>query len=254
MKRPDTAFAGFGRAHAAVLLFGADFDPDAFIGLYSPDRLQRLASETSLHIKQQSAAAELALRAALACAYESMPKPPCDKRGFVMRQPRRLENGMPVLDGLFISLSHTFDRTRGSGAAAAAVSDRPVGVDIEFAHIAPRTAKRLLLPEELAMLRPDCDIASVLPAFWTAKESCAKLTGEGIAAMGRLSFDRGAGRIMDRGNGKGYRITGFEIQTSGAPLALSVCTGFCRKTELSVFGGPGEIAGLAEDLCPFAEN
>jgi 4'-phosphopantetheinyl transferase len=80
-------------------------------------------------------------------------------------------SGKPYLDGLsqHISISHSHEMI------VAAVSDKPVGIDIEMIH--PRIkniAGRFLHPEEMEFLGGNNDIVSI-HLLWSAKEAMFKL-------------------------------------------------------------------------------
>ena len=80
--------------------------------------------------------------------------------------------GKPGLDGkpdLHFNLSH-------SGTwAVCAVSDRPVGVDVEAKPCSMELAKKQFLPRELEQLPEDG-----LIRLWTAKEAFSKAIGRGL--------------------------------------------------------------------------
>ena len=90
-----------------------------------------------------------------------------------------LENGKPVLRAhpeIHFNLSHS------GSLAVCAVSDCPVGVDVETIRVCrQRVAERCFQPKELAWLdsAPDRDLAFV--RLWTRKESFLKRTGEGLS-------------------------------------------------------------------------
>lgn len=94
----------------------------------------------------------------------------------------RVGAGKPVLrdhQELHFSLSH------GGGAAACAVADRPVGVDVE----GPRPVSEALLRRCFTA----AERASSEPLrLWTLKESCCKMTGRGLAALPEISLAFGA--------------------------------------------------------------
>ena len=71
---------------------------------------------------------------------------------------------------VFFSLSHS------RGVCAAALSDRPVGVDVERCRpfFRPKLVEKSLSEEEKAVFDGD------FTRIWCRKESVAKLTGEGI--------------------------------------------------------------------------
>lgn len=96
------------------------------------------------------------------------------------------EHGKPFFypeNGLYFSLSYTTD------AAVLALSDQPVGIDLE--KIRPhhmRLSKNLGTPHELSMLRAAPDDLLLFYSFWTRKEAWVKLTGNGLTVP-LTSFD-----------------------------------------------------------------
>ena len=88
------------------------------------------------------------------------------------------EHGKPYLKehpDIHFSLSHC------KVAVACAVSDHPVGIDIE--HIRPfnkELAAYVLNEDQLEQVLQSTDSAVEFLKFWTQKESFLKLTGEGI--------------------------------------------------------------------------
>ncbi|MDR0874824.1 MAG: 4'-phosphopantetheinyl transferase superfamily protein [Clostridiales Family XIII bacterium] len=86
----------------------------------------------------------------------------------------------PSLTGLYFSLSHT------TGACVCAVSDAPVGCDIERPKIRDmqedrfvKIAKRFFAPDEAERIMHD-PVHAFFP-IWTKKEAFVKWTGKGIA-------------------------------------------------------------------------
>lgn len=89
----------------------------------------------------------------------------------------RLPSGQPTLPGtgLFCSVSHT------DGLCVCAVSDAPVGIDVEKLRPAPlRVAKRAFSPEEQRLLARSDEPDRLFFRFWTKRESVVKLTGAGL--------------------------------------------------------------------------
>lgn len=88
-----------------------------------------------------------------------------------------LPGGKPVLQDIALefSLSH-------SGAlAACAISDRPVGLDLERkGRYHESLLRRCFSPEEQHTIRESLDPDAVFTELWTGKESMLKLTGTGI--------------------------------------------------------------------------
>ena len=86
--------------------------------------------------------------------------------------------GKPYLrdrDDVFFNLSH------GGRIAAIAVSNKPVGIDVEpIRPFEEDVLRRVFLPEELAAA-PDGDRERFYTALWTVKESLMKLFGTGLS-------------------------------------------------------------------------
>lgn len=97
-------------------------------------------------------------------------------------EPVRLPGGKPVLSDFHFSLSH-------SGAwAVCAVSDRPVGVDLELERSYRPSVERKLTPrerEQLSMLDPQVRRSGFFD-LWVLKEAALKQTGEGLSGLSRV--------------------------------------------------------------------
>lgn len=138
--------------------------------------------------------------------------------------------GKPRCDGAFFSLSHAGD------LALCAVSDVPVGCDIEPAKDAPfEIAPRVFTAAERAWLRASQDEKEAQRRFftlWTLKESYMKMTGEGLAlAPERLELRLPAlGLLRD---GAAQPCTLFHAAHGGYELSLCAA-------------GPGERFALVE--------
>ena len=90
---------------------------------------------------------------------------------------RRTENGKPCAEEGAFSISHSGEWV------VCALSEHPVGVDIEKRRREPRRVAQCYFSEgEKRMLQQD---ASAFWRIWTGKEALCKLTGEGIAALRR---------------------------------------------------------------------
>lgn len=120
-----------------------------------------------------------------------------------------LENGKPVTDGGFISLSHT------EGFAAAVFSPMQCGIDIEAERpVSPAAASRVLCPAELSSLEKSGEGYAL--ARFVIKEAFLKMTGDGVFG--------GMDRIYE---------------TGGAVFFDGVLRGYCRS-----FDGPGYFCRL----------
>ena len=85
-------------------------------------------------------------------------------------------NGKPVLAGhpdIYFSLSHC------RAAVACAVSDRPVGIDVEtLDHYSEEVAARVMNEEEMRQILESPHPDAAFTRLWTMKESLFKLTGD----------------------------------------------------------------------------
>jgi phosphopantetheinyl transferase len=104
----------------------------------------------------------------------------------------RSPNGKPRARGLgwYFNLSHS------RGAFMAAVSRRPIGVDLEaraFWH--EGVARRVLGPDRAATLRdlPGEDRAQALTEAWVAREACVKTLGGRLSDVPRIDLAPGRG-------------------------------------------------------------
>ena len=146
----------------------------------SKGRLKSCAGISNERVRIQGLAAELALSYALS--------------GDALLPPvyRYEASGKPVIDGGFISLSHS------GRFAVCAYSDRLVGVDIEALRpVASGIAPRILSPKELDEFSKTRDDHYLLRKF-VMKEAFFKMTGEGVSGGFRDLFERD-GRLFRRG-------------------------------------------------------
>ena len=101
------------------------------------------------------------------------------QRGFRAQDVAADDRGKLYCGGIFFSLSHAGD------LALCAVSDAPVGCDIELVKDAPfEIAPRVFGPGERAYLRDAQNNKEAQRRFftlWTLKESYMKMTGEGLS-------------------------------------------------------------------------
>ncbi len=97
----------------------------------------------------------------------------------------RTERGKWTCEECFFSLSHTQD------AVAVAVSEKPVGVDLECTDrsIRPGLAEKILTDEEKQQL-PQQNENAYLLNMWCAKESLFKAGSDPVFCPEKLSADR----------------------------------------------------------------
>ena len=154
-----------------LTVFYANIDsvPDSPEGLpLSSYRLEKLASCRSALRRRQSIGAELLLVQALRFASADL-QPPLP----IAAQ----KDGKPYLlnSKLHFSLSHS------GSFAACALSDAPVGIDLELCgRMRDPVLRRSFSPEEQALIRAAGDPDLLFTRLWTGKESYVKATGTGI--------------------------------------------------------------------------
>ena len=104
-------------------------------------------------------------------------------------------NGKPMLQGhpdIHFSLSHCHE------AVAVAVSDRPIGIDIEITgHYSPEVARQVMSDDEMRQIETSGRPEVAFTRLWTMKESLFKLTGD----------DNGGDTAGMLANAKQYRFT-----------------------------------------------
>lgn len=91
------------------------------------------------------------------------------------------DNGKPYIEGgPHFSISHT------NGCVGVAVSDRVIGLDIESVRpFNKKLAERHFTNEEIDYIKGD-NVRYII--CWTLKEAILKATGQGIAALGRITL------------------------------------------------------------------
>lgn len=131
--------------------------------LLSDVRKEKLKKITNEDFKKQSLACELVLQYGF------------KEYGFdIPKQYSYLPGGKPVCDDAYFSISHTV------GAVIVAISNNPVGVDLENKRvIEPSVARKVLTTDELAFYKNHETNEYLLDSF-VRKESFFKMTGEGI--------------------------------------------------------------------------
>ena len=124
------------------------------------------------------------------------------------------ENGKPLLDFCFFSISHSGD------LVVCAVSDRPVGIDTEKKKpIKKRKTYPLFSKEESEYVNRSQEVSLAFLTLWTRKEAYLKAIGGKLADMAKFSLVDDRLSLKDRYNG-------FIIQTEETDRYLiSSCEG-----------------------------
>ncbi len=154
-----------------LIVFYANIDsvPDSPEGLpLSSYRMDKLASCRSAERRRQGIGAELLLIHALRSVSPDMPLP----LSIAAEQ-----DGKPYLmdSDLYFSLSHS------GSLAACALSDAPLGIDLERrGRLRDALLRRSFSSEEQTLIREHKDPDLLFTRLWTGKESYVKATGQGI--------------------------------------------------------------------------
>lgn len=156
----------------------------------------------------------------LALAANLLLKYVLDSYGVSMRDLKYGDNGKPELDGIFFNLSHSGE------VAICAVSDKPVGCDVEkIDKMREKVASRFFTDRENAYLHQFEGEEKDKEFFrlWTMKESYMKMTGEGMKlSMKRMEFDMDNPNIRVIRDGKAcscyvkeYFVIGYCVAVCG---------------------------------------
>ena len=164
----------------SVVFAGSGFRyEEAALSQARRDKIARIKNPAA---KILSAAADMALHFALSKTVPGYAPPPDLSYD---------AEGRPRVPGAWVSISHT------NGLAACAISDSPVGLDVEWERPMPgKIARRILSPEEMAECAASVNPNEFLLLKWVAKEAYLKMTGEGIAG-GMHKYTEDGERILD---------------------------------------------------------
>ena len=178
-------------------------DADALIASlpFGEGEKQRLSAIKNQEYKNSSLSALLCLHELLTVSGEaqndlSICRTPGGKPYFASRD-------------LFFSISHAKD------TVAVALSDTPVGIDIEFIdgrRDILSLSRRFFAPDEHNAISESNSPLDDFFALWTKKEALAKITGEGLAAICRAD-----------GLDESYSFSLFSLNVSGNRAYISVC-------------------------------
>lgn len=177
-------------------------DPDDTRG-FSERRIKKLESIRNENEKRRSAGAELMLIHAVTALFPDC-APPMEYGDD--------ENGKPYFtesDGIWLSLSHSGEY------AVCAVSDRPVGVDIQSLRRPNEgIARRCFTERERAAAADDASFT----ALWARKEAVSKAVGLGIQ-IGFSDIDVLGSEVSY--DGASYSVEDIDCMDDGYRMALS---------------------------------
>ena len=145
------------------------FNYEIIIELLPPERLEKLLKYKSAESRNLSAAAYMLLRFAVKdfAGLDEVPE-------FSFN-----EHGKPYfkgVDDLFFNLSHC------KYGVVCGVSGQEIGVDIQDVRkVSDGIIKKVMLPEEQQIISASADPERTFAKIWSMKESCVKLSGEGLS-------------------------------------------------------------------------
>ncbi len=240
-----------GKAYICVFAYPHDWNALRFPYVFS-EKTREMLLEGELNDRmRQSAAAELAYRAARMAAWKEASakagESPFieDPNEWTRRDYIKNENGKPILSEGFVSIAHT------PGLSAAAFSFAPVGIDAERErNCTEKLIRRTLGAEEYGEYERTQNKQAFFLRSWTAKESCLKLTGEGVGGpIAALRYDRER-RLISGGNlPDGYRIVPAEAMQDGGRVFISVCCPKGVDTSVIMFSDPIGLLIYINAIC-----
>lgn len=187
----------------AMNVSGINPDDKKWYKYLSDKRIEKVERLKKTKQKAQSIGAELLLRHAVGQITGNISNVKWDTD----------ENGKLYLteyDGIYVNLSHSGDY------AVCAVSDVPIGVDIQHCRECDmKMANRFFTAEEAGFINKSTDKNNAFFEIWTKKESFVKAIGKGLA-IPLNSFSVLADKIEYGGDV--YRFKEYAISQSGYKL------------------------------------
>ena len=115
------------------------------------------------------------------------------------------ENGKPYLDFCYFSISHSGD------FAVCAVSDFPVGVDIEHMQQLKKREKYMLFTPIESEYVNKSDSLNRFYTLWTRKEAYIKAKGGVIADAAKAELVTSELKLKDKYDGFGFKTEKFDV-------------------------------------------
>lgn len=185
---------------------GLDDRADYVLSTYREEKLQRMHKP---EVRRLAIGVELLLQKALKKVRPDYPMPPVILCA---------DGGKPFL----ADHAYSFNLSHSGVYAACALSDRPVGIDLQIPVKAQeRLIKRALTSDEAKYLNAAEKRDEAFTELWCRKESFLKATGEGLAG-GLQSFCTAPGHERLKYQEKEYKI----IHRCFPAFHLAVC---CQK-------------------------
>ena len=206
--------------------------------ILSQDRREKISKLKKDEDKQLSASAELLLMYGVGQLMDAVNAP--DRNIQVPMEITKDERGKLA----FSQLPYYFNLSHAKDFAACAVSDRPVGVDIEYFRVREiAAADRILHPEEAQLMafisNPD-EKKKYFYECWVSKESYLKNLGIGLIVRPRdflVNEDRLMIMDSDYSEKKGHHSI-----NAGSDNTLNENLSYLEKRYVHVFE-PGEVRG-----------
>lgn len=189
-------------------------------GLPDPEKNTEVLEDLLDERKEKILRCRFAQDRKLALAANLLLKYVLNSYGVSMMNLKYGDNGKPELDGICFNLSHSGE------VAVCAVSDKPVGCDVEKINkMREKVASRFFTERENAYLHQFEGKEKDKEFFrlWTMKESYMKMTGEGMKlSMKRFEFDMEMSDVQVIRDGKicscyvkEYMVPGYCVTVCG---------------------------------------
>ena len=175
-------------------------------GKMSEKRLEKLMRQKTEQAKKQSAGAELLLNEAAKDFFPDIQIPVIWDTDY-FKKPY-----LPMYPNFRFNISHSGDY------AVCAVSDVPVGVDIQLMRsINPNIAKKYFTENELGYMHAACNAEEAFYEIWVRKESLVKAVGKG------LKIPLSSFCVLEdttEYNGEKYTFTPYEFKDKSYKLCI----------------------------------
>lgn len=182
---------------------GIDPDDEKWYKSLSEKRIEKIKRLKKTAQKAQSIGAELLLNYAVNNSVKMPVKWDIDENGKLY---------LTEHEGIYVNLSHSADY------AVCAVSDKPIGVDIQYCRECDmKMAKRFFTAEEADFINNSKNKNSAFFEIWTKKESFLKAIGKGIT-MPLNCFSVLSDKIEY--NGEVYSFREYSVSQSGYKLFI----------------------------------
>ena len=190
----------------------AETSAEALLADCGPVRRDRLRKLSGRRLEESASAQRLCRE-----LWDEFPEVPGKGVEWILEEDAR-GKPFPLSSELHVSLSHS------GGFVSAAVSDVPVGLDIQtLRSISPGVLRRCFSPEEREWISHAGEEEGRKRAMrlWTMKEARGKLSGAGVFGRSLFCADFSSGVLLRK-----YGDCRFLFSSPSDELLLTVCIGY----------------------------